>query len=163
MEHIQFQQTRCDSGDLLHELTDPGLLRARTLSTTVANELRRGQIAKLQENIRILRAKQAEFNAKMEQYVANLERLMDSIQRSIARELARSPTSAGSRAGTHVRCQGCQQERTFPELEVIFARESDESLNLPTQCYVSDQGRIKKGVFSCRRCGSEHLTIRPQA
>jgi hypothetical protein len=59
-----------------------------------------------------------------------------------------------------VRCLSCETEAIFRDLQIIFARESDESIALPTQVYVLTGGVLKKGHFTCRSCGTESLVIR---
>jgi hypothetical protein len=157
-EFILFRETNSDPGEFIHELNDPDLLRMRSLSPPASVQLRREQVARLERNIELLRAKQVEFNRKMDEYIVNLARLIESLEKGIAADESRCPGEP--HRGTHVRCLRCQAQRTFRRLEIIVARESDDSLTSPTECYVSEMGKLKKGVFYCLSCGSEALVIR---
>ena len=158
---ILFEELSADAEKFLHELEDPDLVRNRKLPPSVTVELRREQVKRLERIIRQLRAKQEEFNQKIEDYVANLRRLAASLERRVHRDLQDTTVRRNSsEKGTLVSCLSCSSEKTFERIAVLFARESDESLHRPTQCYVSDTGRIKKGIFRCTRCGSGSLTIR---
>ena len=61
--------------------------------------------------------------------------------------------------GTKVRCLNCETERNFRKLQIIFARESDESISTPTEVYVLERGALKKGHFACHTCGTDSLVI----
>jgi hypothetical protein len=159
-EAITFQKTSHQAAEFLHELNDPALVRLPHLSEDVIRQLRREQALKLEQNIATLRAKQVEFNRRMESYISNLRELVRNLESATE---ARRDESAGGRGqanGTHVRCTSCHAERTFHGLLVLFARDSDDAYNVPTECYVSEAGAILKGRFACRECGSEALTIR---
>jgi hypothetical protein len=164
---IFFQEISDNSADFLHELSDPELVRARSIPQAVNAQLRKEQIRKLETNIETLREKQVEFNRKMEDYVTNLKRLIDSLRSTSRRDESSAATPAseaatnesGPGSGVHVRCLVCENERTFDHLCILFARESDESIHQPTECYVTDSGTMKKGVFFCSTCGGEMLTI----
>lgn len=153
---IIFRELSARATDFLHELDDPAIVRPGALSSDVAQLLRAEQVHRLRANIASLRERQREFNQKIEEYIDNLERLVASLERS--------PPSRGDherpKTATLVTCPSCRGEREFPELHVIFARESDESLTSPTDCYVSDRGRLVKGRFRCETCREEALTIR---
>lgn len=153
---IVFLELSSRAADFLHELSDPGVVRPEALAPEIVEELRAEQIARLRENIVSLRQRQDEFNRKIDEYVGNLERLIRSLE--AAPENARN---GRGRSATHVTCPRCAAERDFPHLRIIFARESDESFLSPTDCYVSDHGRLVKGRFRCTACGAESLTIRP--
>lgn len=155
---IYFREISSQAAEFLHELDDPELLRMPHLAPDVRSQLRRAQVARIEESISLLRARQEEFNQKMEEYVANLRRLMTSLLAG-ARESQSSPVEAG---GTRVRCPRCEREERFANLQILFARECADSFNSPTECYVSEDGEIKKGVFSCRECGGESLLIRAE-
>ena len=107
-ESIFFQESSSDSAEFLHELSDPNLLRPPSFSPAAAIQLRKEQVRKLQENIRVLRKKQAEFNDKMEDYIANLNRLIESLERSITTDLSRVPADGAHSGATHVRCLKCE-------------------------------------------------------
>ena len=171
---IFFQETSDAAAEFLHELNDPDLVRAQAIPRDVTLQLRREQIRKLEGNIETLREKQSQFNCKMEEYVTNLRRLIDGLHSSpdSQEETAGSPAESGGAAvaepegpkseelmGVRVRCQQCEEERTFEHLQILFARESQDSIHQPTECYVTDAGTFKKGVFFCGNCGGEMLTI----
>lgn len=160
---IRFQELSSTATEFLHELNDPDLVRAPNLAPAVVSLLRREQVEKLQQNIELLRRKQEEFNSRMEEYISNLRRLVESLQKKAAEEGALPPRRPpGYAAGTVVNCSRCGCEERFSGLTVIFARESSDALDRPTQCYVSDEGKIKKGIFRCESCGSDALVIRSQ-
>ena len=125
-------------------------------------QLRRQQVARLQENISILAAKRREFNRRMEDYIQNLTSLIRSIEKGISAETERlhGITETRTCEATRVRCLGCESETIFKGLQVIFARESDESITVPTEVYVLDGNALKKGHFSCMSCGPDSLVIR---
>ena len=164
LPEILFQETSSRTTDFLHELNDPGVLRNQLIPPSTAIELRRQQLSKLRQNIEVLTTKREEFNRKMDDYVASLEALIRGIEKSIVHDIqktgtrAEAPGTAG--LSTHVRCTKCETERIFREIQIIFARESDESLSLPTELYVLTDGTIKKGHFRCGNCGTESLVIR---
>ena len=162
LQRIRFQETSASATDFLHELNDPDLLRNRWVSPKAAIELRKQQVTKLRENIVTLSSKRDEFNRKMEEYIHNLEALIHSIEKTISLDSSRLGDSKSAAAGqaTLVRCLTCDTQAVFKELQIIFARESDESLSLPTEVYVLDSGVLKKGHFQCGSCGTESLVIR---
>ena len=155
-DNITFEENGARTADFLHELNDPDLVRPRSVPSAVMAQLRREQVAKLEQNITVLRSKQVEFNSKMEEYIDNLRRLIHGLEKtpSEAEDVEKEDF------GTYVRCTKCEADRVFEGLHVLFARESSESFSVPTQCYVSYDGRIKKGMFTCRDCGGDSLTIR---
>jgi hypothetical protein len=159
---IHFFEISATATDFLHELSDPSLLRNRRVPPLAAVELRRQQVEKLRQNIAVLTAKREEFNRKMTDYIGNLEKLVSCLEKRIARDLEGVHAAAAHAPGhgTSVRCLTCRTERLFRDLEIIFARESDESLSLPTEVYVLDEGVLKKGHFACKACGTGSLVIR---
>ena len=160
-QKIQFQEVSTTAAEFLHELNDPSLLRSQKIPPLAAIELRKQQIQKLRENIAVLAAKREEFNRKMEDYIRNLEALIRSLEKTIALEVERIDGGEGQPGpATKVRCLSCETEAIFRDLQIIFARESDESIVLPTQVYVLTGGVLKKGHFTCGSCGTESLVIR---
>ena len=165
LPEILFHETSARATDFLHELNDPSVLRNQLMPPSAAIELRRQQVSKLRNNIAVLTSKREEFNRKMDDYVASLEALIKGLEKSIVQDLEKSsgPAAGGASVpglSTHVRCTKCETERVFREIQIIFARESDESFSLPTELYVLTGGSIKKGHFRCRACGTESLVIR---
>jgi hypothetical protein len=160
---IEFRELSSETSEFLHELSDPALVRPVELDREATIELRRQQIARLRQNITLLRIKQVEFHRKIEEYVTHIEDLIRSLVAApieIAAEVViGSATDAAAVSGTRVVCSVCGSERTFPSLRVLFARESEDSIETPTVCYVSVEGRIKKGRFACDSCGEEALMI----
>jgi hypothetical protein len=159
---IYFEEVQANPADLIHDLADPEIGKMVPIPFTAAIALRRQQVARLEDNIVLLRRKQEEFNRRMEEYVQNIRALIGSIERSIAAD-ERSPAPEGRPAGascTQVRCLGCGEEKVFDHLRVIAARESSESITQPTVLIVEDDGKIKKGTFACPKCGNENLLIR---
>ena len=160
-QNIQFLESSSSPKEFLHELNDPNLLRTKALPRSAKIELRRQQIVKLRENIRVLGTKREELNRKMDDYIRNLQGLISSLERTMRSEQSQvAETGSDVPPGTQVRCLACETERVFRDLQVIFARESDESLSLPTEVYVLTAGAIKKGRFACSACGTESLVIR---
>jgi hypothetical protein len=161
-QKILFQEISSTATDFLHELNDPNLLRNRAIPRIATLELKRSQVVKLRENISILSAKREDFNRKMEEYIRNLEALIRSLEKAIAVEADEAGAAApgASRPSTKVRCLACEAEMIFRDLQIIFARESDESMALPTDVYVLAGGRLKKGHFVCGYCGTASLVIR---
>jgi len=160
---IQFQEISVRATDFFHELSDPALLRNAEMPPRATVELRKQQIARLRENILLLTAKREEFNRKMDEYIENLKSLIRSLEKNVSRELKRSAETLESSApqATLVRCLSCDNQRVFKRMQVIFARESDESISLPTEVYVLDGTVLKKGLFRCESCGAGSLVIRP--
>jgi hypothetical protein len=157
---IQFKEVSSRAADFLHELNDPEILRNRKIPPAASIELRKEQVARLRENIGVLEAKRDEFNRKMEEYIQNLASLVRGIEKGIAAESNKLESGAAVGQDTLVRCLGCESEAIFRGLQIIFARESNESFTLPTEVYVLEGARLKKGHFSCSACGSERLVIR---
>ena len=159
---IEFQETSASATDFLHELNDPSLLKSCTLPARATLELRRQQVTRLEENIRLLTVKREEFNRRMDDYIENLKALIRGIQRRIESEVqkSRNRPSAQEDHATVVRCLGCDSQRIFKAMQIIFARESEESISLPTQVYVLDGPTLKKGHFQCVSCGASSLVIR---
>ena len=158
---IRFEEISANTSELLQEMTLPGLKRSGRLPAHTAAELRKHQIARLEENIQILRKKQAEFHRKMEDYIGSIRNLIDNLRRGPA-----SPESAGAPEnfmGTLVRCVGCGAEKEFPDVEVLFAKEPEDFLTQPTEVIVQQQGQLKKGIFKCPNCGDCNITIRPKS
>lgn len=153
---IDFHESDEKVADFIHELADPQLLRTASLPSRVVRELRKGQILRLERNIEVLLEKRREFNQKMDAYIENLRSLIESL--AAGGNAGEGTATVGG--GTRVRCTHCDKERFFEELQVIFARESQETMDAPTECYVSCRGRIKKGVFRCLECGGDSLVIR---
>ena len=152
--NINFEEISSNASEFLHELEDPDLLRNDTLSPDASGELRRQQVGKIRENIGQLRAKQDEFNRHVEGYVRQLENIIEKLG---ARKSVK-PSKSGETRTTRVSCLKCQRDASF-DMEILFARESDECISSPTPCYVSESGMIKKGVFRCDECGSADLRI----
>jgi hypothetical protein len=160
-QKIQFQELSTSAAEFLHELNDPSLLRSHAIPAAAAIELRKQQVSKLRENIAVLASKRDEFNRKMADYIQNLESLIRSLEKTIAAEVEKALSGDPASAhGTSVRCLSCETEAIFRDLQIIFARESDESIALPTQVYVLTGGVLKKGQFRCGACGTESLVIR---
>ena len=162
-QSIQFEEISTSATDFLHELNDPSLLRAADISPKVAVELRKQHLLKLRENIDVLTAKRTEFNRKIEEYIQNLKALIRNVEKSIAtavEKLSKLEAETHPQA-TLVRCLCCDTQRIFRDLQILFARESDESLSLPTELYVLQGEIFKKGRFRCGTCGDENLLIRP--
>jgi hypothetical protein len=159
---IVFQVISSKPTDFLHELNSPDILRSQLMPPGATIELRRQQIAKLQESISVLTAKREEFQRKMEDYITSLQELIRGLERSILSEIEKSGAAEGSSlpdAAIHVRCLRCETEKVFAELQIIFAKESTESLSLPTEMYVLEGGSLKKGHFRCECCGTDNLVI----
>jgi len=157
---IYFDEVEANPADLIHELADPEIGKAIPLPRTAATALRRQQVARLEDNIVLLRRKQEEFNRKMEEYIQNIRALIGSLERSLSSD-ERTPAAPTAPAGsTQVRCLSCGVEKVFGGLRVIAAKESTESITGPTTLIVEEAGRIKKGTFACPRCGNENLLIR---
>jgi hypothetical protein len=159
-ETIAFQEFNADPHQWLQEIRDPALVRGKPVSLQVSVELRCEQLRKLRGNIDRLRAKQAEFHRRLEEYIENLQRLAASIEQGLEADRAKLGSQPVEPRSTHVHCVGCQGERIFERFEIVFARESEEAFNRPTECYVFDGSQLKKGVFRCLSCGSDSLTIR---
>lgn len=164
---IRFNELTSSTGEFLHEMNAPDLLRPGRLSQGVVRSLREEQVERLRRNISVLRHKQDEFNRRIDEYVANLEQLILGLERRSSDPAPPGRESQRPRdgdpeldIGTTVRCLRCGVSHHFDGLTVISARESDESLDSPTQCYVHLDGSLRKGVFRCESCGSEALQIR---
>ena len=158
---IHFHEISALASDFLHELNDPSLLRNRLIPPHAAVELKKQQIVRLQESIRVLTTKRDEFHKRTTEYIGSLEGFLKALEKETRVEMERiEPGAAVSCQGTHVRCHACESERVFAELQIIFARDSDESLALPTEVYVLEEGVLKKGHFRCHACGTESLVIR---
>ena len=158
---IQFQELSTSAAEFLHELNDPTLLRSQKIPAAAQRELKKQQVLKLRENIAILLAKREEFIRKMEDYIRNLEALIRNLEKSMdADSFDFDATKHALGQCTRVRCLSCETEEIFKDLQIIFAKESEESMAMPTQVYVLTQGVLKKGHFSCGSCGTESLVIR---
>ena len=158
---IEFQEVSHVATDFLHELNDPALLRGANLPSTVVVELRKHQVLRLKENISLLVGKREEFNRKMESYIENLRALVRSIEKTVCSEIERfAGDEASQNQATLVRCMSCDTQQLFKELQIVFARESEDSLASPTDVYVLQGSVLKKGHFSCHECGATNLVIR---
>ncbi len=156
---IFFEEVSGNAGDFLHELSDPNLLRNREIPVSAKTELRRHQVARLQATISVLSEKRREFNRRMDEYVQNLEKLVENLESELPIE-PEAEDATDSSGCTRVCCLHCETERCFEELNVVFARESEESLEQPTELYVLEKGSLKKGHFRCVVCGTESLVIK---
>lgn len=164
---INFEELKSDAAQLMQELGSPDALKNLRVPFPVAVELRKHQIARLEDNITILRRKQDEFNRKMEDYISSLTRLIANLRRGVQRDSKKpavgEPAPAAEKlGGTHVRCVGCGAERDFIDVNVLVALEPEDYLARPTEVIVQKAGQLKKGFFSCPRCGEYNLTIRPR-
>ncbi len=159
---IAFQETSVTATDFIHELNDPKLLKNGTLPPQALAALKRKQILRLRENIVLLTAKREEFNRKMDDYMENLKSLIRSLEKSLHGELRKGSESpaASTSAATVVRCMGCDGQRVFKDLQIVYARESEDSMAIPTEVYVLDAGSLKKGHFLCESCGEGQMVIR---
>ncbi len=157
---IYFSEISSNPSDFLAELNDPHLHKGMPLPPAVASALRRQQVARMENNIGLLRRKQEDFNRKMEEYIQNIRALIGTLERSMASEERDAAPAARGPGGTEVRCLTCGDVKHFRNLRVIVGRDSEESLARPTQVIVDDGGKIKKGTFSCPSCGDESLLIR---
>ena len=160
---IQFREIEIDSTNLLREIGTPGLKKNFKLPPQVAQELRRQQIHRLEENITLLRKKQEEFHHKMEDYVSSLRGLIKNLQQGApTRTVSDKALEAKVSAGTYVRCVGCGTEHVFSNLDVLFAHEPEDMFTKPIEVIVQQEGKLKKGTFRCPRCGDCNLSIRPR-
>lgn len=159
---IRFQETSATATDFLHELNDPALLKTREMPPQAAVALRRKQIHRLRENIVLLTAKREEFNRKLDDYIENLRNLIRTIESGLREELEKAARSAaeGEAKATVVRCLSCDAQRVFKDIQVLYAKECDDSLEAPTAVYVLEGTTFKKGHFVCDSCGDGHLVIR---
>jgi hypothetical protein len=161
---IRFEEARLDPAAIARELADLRERKEAPLPGAAARTLRRQQMGRLETNIRLLRKKQEEFNRKMEEYIQNIRALIGSLEREEAAEDGAGPAGETPEpsAGTHVRCLGCGEEKMFDGVRVISPG-SRSSLDRAADFVVDDGGTIRKGRFSCARCGSGNLVIRRQA
>jgi len=159
---IHFCEMSASAIDFVHELNDPSILRNQQMPPEASIEIRKHQVARLKANIDVLVAKREEFNRKMEDYIQNLNSLIVSIEKRIVNDSDKLETQAADVVGaaTRVRCLGCEDEVEFEGVQVLFAKESEDSFTRPTDVYVLDNGQIRKGHFSCQACGDESLVIR---
>jgi hypothetical protein len=158
---IIFEELETTPADIMNEIAGAGMDRQVPIDRGASRELRRRQVARLEDNIVLLRRKQEEFNRKMEEYIQNIRALIGSLERSLAAEAQAGPEPPRPTAGsTQVRCLSCGQEKVFEDFRVIAARDSEESIDRPTVLIVEESGKIKKGTFSCPQCGNENLLIR---
>lgn len=160
---IVFLEIDVSTSQLLQEISVPGLKKNFRLPPEIAVELRRQQILRLEENIAMLRRKQEEFHRKMEDYVESLRGLIRNLQSGVDHESPKAARS-GDRpmGGALVRCVGCGCERSFPDVDILFAREPEDLFTGPIEVIVQQDGRLKKGVFRCPKCGDCNLTIKPR-
>ncbi|MBI4583655.1 MAG: hypothetical protein HY717_06505 [Planctomycetes bacterium] len=163
---IRFEEISTNTNEILHQMSLPGLKKNFHLPPQTAMDLRRHQIARLEENIQVLRQKQAEFHRKMEDYIASLRNLINNLRRGLdnpASQKAPAPAPGiGAAVGTYVRCVGCGAEKDFPDVNVLYAKEPEDFLAHPTEVIVQHQGQLKKGIFRCPNCGDCNITIRPK-
>lgn len=159
---IEFQETSGNAKEFLHELNDPDLLRNRRMPPAASLAIRKQQVSRLKENVRVLVKKREEFNKKMEDYIANLTALIVKIENQISgnQESASEKKDEAPGSATQVRCLACETETMFRDFHVLFAKESDDSYTGPTSVYVLDGQRVRKGHFFCRKCGQGNLLIR---
>jgi hypothetical protein len=158
---IIFEELETTPTDILNEIAETGMEKQAQIDPEASRELRRRQVARLEDNIVLLRRKQEEFNRKMEEYIQNIRALIGSLERNLAAEARVGPAPVRMTVGsTQVRCLSCGQEKVFEDFRVIAARDSEESLDRPTVLIVEESGKIKKGIFSCPQCGNENLLIR---
>ena len=160
---IHFQEMEIPSTELLREIGAPGLKKNFKLPPQVAQELRRQQIHRLEENITLLRKKQEEFHHKMEDYIGSLRSLIKNLQQGTpALSVPDADSEAKENPGTYVRCVGCGTEHVFTNLDVLFADEPEDMFTKPIEVIVQQEGKLKKGTFRCPRCGDCNLSIRPR-
>ncbi len=156
---IVFEEITIATGKLMQELASPEARKNRKVPFPVASQLRQHQITRIEENIQVLRRKQAEFNKKMEDYVQSLESLLKSLQEG--GDAQADSEDLEDPGGTYVRCIGCGLERQFEEVHVLVALEPEDYLAEPTEVIVQKEGELKKGLFKCPQCGNSNMTIRP--
>jgi len=158
---IVFHEISSNPDDFLSDLVDADLRKARNLSPAAVCALRRHQVARLEGNVAFLQKKQEEFNRRMEEYIQSIRALIGSVERSLDAEgiHGRRP-AAKARGGTRAHCVSCGAATVFRDLHVIAGRDSLESLGEPAGLIVDDAGALKKGSFSCPRCGSGSILIR---
>ena len=158
---IEFQELSTEAGDFLHELNDPNLLKNREIPSRAKREFRKHQLTRLRATIAVLSAKREEFNRRMSEYIENLTRLVENLEKSAqSDENLSAGTAREHLVQTRVQCMHCSTERSFDELKVLFAKESEESFSQPTELYVLDHGSLKKGHFFCSSCGTQSLVIK---
>ena len=159
---IHFCELSASAKDFVHELNDPSILRNQQMPPAASIEIRKHQVERLKANIEVLVTKREEFNRKMEDYIQNLNSLIRSIEKRILTDGDKLGDGVAELAGsaTRVRCLGCGKEVEFEGVQILFARESEDSFTRPTNVYVLDNGQIRKGHFSCQSCGDESLVIR---
>ena len=161
---ILFEEIKIDTALLLQEIGTPGLKRNVHLPQDVAKKLRKQQITRLEENIAVLRKKQEEFHQKMEDYIASLGGLINNLRQGLKNKDEKPSDDSSNprkRGGTYVRCVGCGAEQDFPAVDILFAREPEDMFSKPIEVIVQEDGKLKKGVFRCPRCGNCNLSPRP--
>jgi hypothetical protein len=181
---IFFEEKGGGGAEVLHELAGPRFRRRGGLSSKGFQLLMEEQRRRLERNIVILRGKQADFNRRMEEYIQSIRALIVSLGKP--EEEPPGPLAAsegeGRGPGTRVRCLGCGEEKVFPLL-VVVAAGGPAPGGLPAggfaasngaagsaggpaaagsagELIVDEEGTLKKGCFSCPRCGNEHLSVR---
>lgn len=158
---ILFEEIETGTARLMQELASPEARKNRKIPFPVAAKLRQHQVARIEENIRVLRGKQAEFNRKMEDYVKSLEGLLTSLQESLDKGEDSPESSTSGAGGTYVRCIGCGTEKRFEDIHVLVALEPEDVLTRPTEVIAQVGEDLRKGLFRCPHCGSDNMTIRP--
>ena len=102
----------------MHELSDPSLLKNRDIPGSAKVELRKHQVARLRATIDVLSAKREEFVRRMEEYIGNLTRLVDELEKNMSQdELANGRTRLDDPGVlTRVQCLHCSTYAIDPQL-----------------------------------------------
>ena len=163
---IRFEEIQTDLAELVQQISTPGGERNGKLPFSLSVELRKMQMKRLEDNVRVLRKKQQEFNHRMESYIGGLEKLIATVEQGLARDQSEhqeeeEQASSETSTGTLVRCVGCGSEGEFPHVNVLVALEPGEFLSSPTQVIIEEGGKLKKGVFKCPGCGECQMMIKP--
>ncbi len=135
--------------------------QARGLATAdvppaVQERVRLEQIHALRTNVAMLKHKQEEFNARIEAYTGEIEKLVSTIAAMPKTDL---PQEAGG-AVLVVRCVGCGREREFPGFSVLRAFAPESPLDAPTELWVHTEEGLRRGAFRCPECGPSSLAVK---
>ena len=133
-----------------------GLLDA-DIPAGITRVIREEQVARLQSNLQLLKAKQDEFNRRIGAYTQQIEALLTTL----AREETDAPHPSPQSPVLHVRCVGCGRERNFDGYTVVKAFEPAQNLDGPTELWVHTPEGLRRGMFRCPECGAASLTTHP--
>ena len=123
-------------------------------SNLLKSALRRDQLVRLEQNIRSLEAKRAEFNQRIEKYLCQLRQLCGALKDQLQKEEA-EPQEGEE---VLVKCLGCGSQRVFSSWRLL-GRLPDPDRQWQYKYWIATPEGLQQGSFRCSECGGAAIRV----